>query len=45
LGKVGVRKTVFAQRSVGFSESDDFVHRPYGAALFKLDPLQRSDLT
>ena len=45
LGQVGVDKTVLAQRYAGFSESDDFVHRPYGAALFKLDSLPRCDLT
>src|SRR6266850_8116813 len=45
LGQVGVDKTVFAQRRVGFSASDDFVHRSYGAALFELDSFQRCDLT
>ena len=44
LGEVGLDKPVFAQRRVGFSASDDFVHRSYGAALFELDSFQRCDL-
>ena len=45
LGEVGLDKPVFAQRRVGFSESDDFVRRPYGGVLFELDSFQRCDLT